>query len=166
MKTRFTISPIVSMLLIMGLLSSCATIHITKNEDPPVLAKLLQDEPSPYAFKVRHFHIRHVWGGNKGYPAATPYRAQITIWSEGGGAVAELYFHDAGQEMPDNPNPNNKSLQQPFQIHFPLSTLDAVLHELRSATEPVYLSYYDPANERQWAVGVLRGEDQQAYKRP
>ena len=165
MKTLITCLPRTLCLLSICLLSGCVTTAIKTTENPPDLAELLKNEPSLHAFQVREYHIRHVWSGNKGYPAATPYRALITIFSGGSGAVAELYFHDAGQDMPDSSDPSNKS-SLPYQVHFPLSTLDAVLHELRFAKEPVYLFYYQPAHERQWAIGVLRNEEQPGYERP
>ncbi len=163
MKTRHTVPLVVLHALALGLLPSCTITRLTnqsaKRENPPDLAQIIEKDHPPHFYQIKDFQIRHVWGGEKGYVDA--YRAVITVKDGKGTGFAELYFKDAHQKMPENPDPNvTKDI--PYQIYFPMSTLDAVLHNLRLASQPVYLFHYG----HQWAVGVLGDEAQPGYKCP
>lgn len=155
-------------------LSSCAVVPRYGNSRKvatgrwpvaPDFAEAVKKDPFiEKRFMIKAYQIRHVWGGNEGYPAsAFHYRALLTMWSDSSGPVAELFFHDEGQRMPVNPDPRVVK-EPPYQIHFPLTMLEPVLHQLRFSKVPVFLSYYSPAGENEWAVGCGDTEGQIGYK--
>ncbi len=112
-------------------------------------------------FPIRCYQFRSIWGGKVGYLGN--FRALISVWSKESGPVAELYFHDS-ENLPDNPDPQDQTKTKPYQIHYPMSTLEPILHELRLSRNPLYLVYDYPASECQWAVAAEGGEKQYGYR--
>ncbi len=143
---------------------------------PDIVAKAAEPGSRWRAFNLRAFQVGHLWGAGGYTPNGDKwanYRAKITLWDNdpkaGDTPIAEIFFRDpdqvdkpAARQNPDpnNPNdPNNQNAQnsgpgRTYRLHFPSSTLEAVLQTLRFANSDVYLYYYDD----QWAIGTDSAE--------
>jgi hypothetical protein len=117
---------------------------------PADLTKKIAANPRWRAFQLKTFQLNHVWSGpGRKEQGGEPYRAKLTLWdfSDDGSPIAEVYFHDPGQEVP-NPDPNTS--QRPFKLHFPIGAVGPIFQTLRNANEAVYLYYFEDL----WGIGI------------
>ena len=125
---------------------------------PPGLPLLNANDPKARAFHLQSFHVQHIWAGSGHGPEGTDYRAKVAVfdYSQDNALLAELYFHDSDHYDPVGRHHNSEpsAAKQPYQIHFPMSTLGAMLDTLRTANERVYLYYA----HGEWAVGIVSPE--------
>ena len=162
-------------------LSSCATPSLqerpsaartprqTKHSSAAIPKSTAKSDYLDFPIPLKAFSLDAIYGGKTGFPRLGHYRAKLTLYGASDAPsialrhVAELYFYDEPEQVPDNPLPGDyrETYSLPgnhretyYVLNFPMVTLGPILEQLRHSTVKLQLNW----ERTHWYIGTTPTE--------